>query len=209
MADHPIITTPQLFVLAGPNGAGKSTVARGLLPRTLNIEQFVNADNIAAGLSPFAPETTDLEASRIMLWRMHELLAENVTFAFETTLAGRTHAPFIKEARRAGYLVSLIFIWVETPELSISRVAHRVRQGGHHVPDETVRRRWHRGISNFFELYRPIAQNWVLCDNSSDTLRVIAQGAESSETNVFDPQRLAQIEACLRRGGQNGGRSTS
>jgi predicted ABC-type ATPase len=132
---------PHLFVLAGPNGAGKTTVARVLLPQTLGIRQFVNADNIAAGLSPFAPETTAIQAGKLMLHRIRELMRCGEDFGFETTLAGRGTAALLREAKANLYQVHLIYIWLSSADLAVARVADRVRQGGHDVPEETIRRR--------------------------------------------------------------------
>lgn len=188
----------QLFVIGGSNGAGKSTTARILLPKTLGVQQFVNADNIAAGLSPFAPETTVLQAGRLMIKRTEELLKSRKSFAFETTLAGRRNVPLIKSAMNTGYSVNLIYIWLTCPELAISRVADRVRQGEHPVPDDTVRRRYFRGLVNFFQLYRPLADTWTLCDNSGSDLLVVAQGLISGETRVFDEGRMQRIELSAR-----------
>lgn len=185
---------PELFILGGPNGAGKSTVAQALLPRTVEIHQFVNADFIAEGLSPFAPETTALQAGRLMLERIRALLQCGESFGFETTLAGRTHLQTICNARAAGYIVNLIYIWLRNRGLALSRIADRVRKGGHDVPPETVRRRYNRGLVNFFQLYRPLANTWTLCDNSRRELVVVAQGTSSAQTKVFDAQRLSRIE---------------
>lgn len=189
---------PQLFILAGPNGAGKSTTARVLLPETLGIEQFVNADNIAAGLSPFAPQTAQVEAGKIMLRRIRELLQTRQSFAFETTLAGRAHAGTIRAARDAGCLIHLMYIWLRSAELAVERVAHRVRQGGHDVPVAVILRRYDRGMANFFNLYRPLADTWTVCDNSGKVPVVVAQGSRWSETNVHDPIALRQFEECKR-----------
>jgi predicted ABC-type ATPase len=188
----------QLFVLGGPNGAGKSTTARVLLPNTLGVRQFVNADNIATGLSPFAPETTAIQAGRLMIQRIEELLRGRKSFAFETTLSGRRNVPLIKTAKNAGYSANLIYIWLSSPELAVARVADRVRQGGHSVPEDTIRRRYSRGLVNFFRLYRPLANTWTLCDNSGTELLVVAQGVESGETRVFDEERMERIEQSAR-----------
>jgi predicted ABC-type ATPase len=150
-------TSPDIVAVAGPNGAGKSTVGARLLEETLGIRQYVNADDIARGLSAFAPESAAFEAGRIMLRRMGELARRRETFAFETTLSGRGHARLIGELIAPGYSFHLIYLWLQSPELALQRVAERVRRGGHSVADAVVRRRYQRGLRNFRELYRPLA----------------------------------------------------
>ena len=174
---------PSVIVLAGPNGAGKSTAAAVLLPNWLGLKEFVNADVIARGLSAFNPEGVSLEAGKIMLRRLKDLAAARESFAFETTLASRTFAPWLRELAQAGYDVRLLYFWLPDPEAAIQRVADRVRLGGHHVPSDTVRRRYARGLVNFFELYRPLATSWRLYDNSLGTgSRLIASADHGSET---------------------------
>lgn len=129
-----------------------------------------------------------------MLKRMRELRDRRESFGFETTLAGKRHQVFIQRARDAGYEVHLIYVWLSSPELAIVRVAHRVRLGGHSVPDETVKRRYHRGLANFFDLYRPLATTWTLCDNSSTRIVMVAQGTSVGETEVYDAKALDRIE---------------
>ncbi|MBD3562297.1 AAA family ATPase, partial [Planktothrix sp. FACHB-1355] len=133
---------PNLIVIAGPNGAGKSTVAPILLQETLGVNEFVNADAIAQGLSAFAPEAVAFQAGRIMLERLQQLANQRANFAFETTLASRTFAPWIANLRQAGYVFYLLFLWLPSPEVAIARVQQRVREGGHNVPEETIRRRY-------------------------------------------------------------------
>lgn len=183
-----------LFILAGPNGAGKSTTARVLLPRSLGVTQFVNADNIALGLSPFAPETAVIQAGRLMLRRIKELLQNRESLGFETTLAGRNYVRLIEDARANGYVVNLIYVYLRSPNLAITRVADRVRQGGHDVPTETIRRRYYRGLANFFGRYRSLANSWTLCDNSDRQLIVVAQSIEGDELIVHDPCRYQEIQ---------------
>jgi predicted ABC-type ATPase len=187
------MTNPEIFVLSGPNGAGKSTTATVLLPETLSIDQFVNADLIAKGLSPFAPLSSALEAGRIMHRRIRELRDRSYSFAFETTLASRSYVRFLEDAQQSGFVVHLAFIWLSSPELALSRVAVRVQQGGHDVPAETVRRRYWRGLRNFFDLYLPLANTWTLCDNSSTELEVVARGRQDTEPTVFDRQRFDRV----------------
>jgi len=144
-------STPNLVVLAGPNGAGKSTAAPALLQGTLGVTEFVNADVIAQGLSAFDPDRVALAAGRIMLRRLQELARQGVSFAFETTLASRSFAPWIRELARTGYLFHLVFLWLPSADFAVQRVANRVRLGGHDVPEMTIRRRYHLGLYNFFQ----------------------------------------------------------
>lgn len=180
---------PHLIVIAGPNGAGKSTAAPALLQGTLGITQFVNADAIAQGLSAFAPETVAFQAGRIMLERLQQLANQGVNFAFETTLASRTFAPWIANLRQNGYLFHLIFLWLPNPELAIARVQERVSRGGHNVPEETIRRRYNTGIINFFQLYRNLADNWRFYDNSEPASpQIIASGIRELDEAIYDTE---------------------
>ena len=160
--------SPNVVIVAGPNGSGKSTAAPSLLRDYLGLTEFVNADVIAQGLSGFQAEAVAIRAGRIMQARLRELASQRRDFAFETTLASRSFAPWLRELRDSGYRAHLLFLWLSSPELAISRVAARVQQGGHHVQEETVRRRYRRGLQNFFKLYRPIVDSWTLFDNGSE-----------------------------------------
>lgn len=184
----------ELFVLSGPNGAGKSTTASVLLPEELGVRQFVNADLIAQGLSPFAADQSAIEAGRLMLRRIHDLRLRRESFAFETTLSGRIYAPFLREAQTEGYLVHIIYIWLSSVELARSRVEARVRQGGHGVPADVIERRYWRGIRNFARLYQPLADEWTLCDNSGEEPVVIAEGGQGVSPTVYDPAAYERIQ---------------
>jgi len=177
--------SPTIVVIGGPNGAGKSTAAPGLLGH-LGVETFVNADLIAQGLSGLNPQTRAFEAGRVMLSEMRRLVARNETFAFESTLASRSFAPWIKRLQSCGYEFWLEHVWVPTPEIALARVASRVRAGGHSVPEDVVRRRWRRSAVNFWHLYAPIAQRWVVYDNSNAGAyeRVAQGGLAYRETEV-------------------------
>ena len=140
---------PHIIVIAGPNGSGKSTTAPSLLKGTLGVTEFVNADVIAEGLSAFHPEGAAFHAGRVMLERIHLLAKERVDFAFETTLASRTFAPWIKELKQTGYFFHLVFLWLSNEEFAIARVTERVRMGGHNVPEETISRRYNKGMNTF------------------------------------------------------------
>lgn len=159
--------TPRVLVIGGPNGAGKSTVAGGLLKDHFVLGEFVNADTIASGLSAFAPERAALAAGRVMLTRLKELAASRKVFAFETTMASRSFAPFLERLKSGeGYEVHTVFMFLATPELAIRRVRQRVRAGGHSIPDEVVVRRYGRGISNFVRMYLPLSTSFRVYDNS-------------------------------------------
>lgn len=143
---------PNLYIIAGCNGAGKTTASFTILPEMLNCKEFVNADSIAAGLSPFNPESVAIEAGRLMLSRIHELMKAGVDFAFETTLATRSYVSLVKSAQDAGYKVTLLFIWIDSPATAMQRVAERVVKGGHNIPPEVVDRRYYRGLFNLINL---------------------------------------------------------
>jgi len=177
---------PIVVLIAGPNGAGKSTAAPYILRDLMGIEAFVNADDIARGLSAFNPESVAQAAGRLMLERLRELADQGEDFAFETTLASRSFAPWLAGLREQRYRVMLNFLWVPDPALSISRIEGRVRQGGHFVPDDIVRRRYGRSLRNLFELYQPVADRWVLYDNSLGERRRIARGSLGSLGIVYN-----------------------
>ncbi len=176
---------PKVIVLAGPNGAGKSTCAARLLRGALGVDEFVNADVIAQGLSGFAPQRVALAAGRIMLGRLRELAASRVSFGFETTLASRSFAPWIEELKQSGYLVHLVFLFLPSADMAVARVAERVRRGGHDVPDETIRRRYARGLRNFFKLYQPLADEWQVLDNSKRGKRRLVAAGRATSTDVI------------------------
>lgn len=157
---------PNLYIIAGPNGAGKTTASFNLLPEILRCPNFVNADEIARGLSPFAPETVAIQAGRIMLARIEELLPQKVDFAIETTLATRSYVSLVKRAQKLGYKVHLIFFYLENEEQAIQRVAQRVKEGGHNIPEADIRRRFKRGIANLMKLYAPICENVHILNNT-------------------------------------------
>lgn len=159
-------TVPRIIVIAGPNGAGKTTFAREFLPNDANCPVFVNADLIAAGLAPFAPESVARQAGRVMLQELARHFAARVSFAFETTLSGRGYLRLIKQWQAAGYRVKLIFLQLASPEEAIARVAQRVRQGGHDIPEAMIRRRFAKGRENFERLYAPRVDAWALYDNA-------------------------------------------
>jgi len=181
-------SNPQVVIIAGPNGAGKSTLAPLLLRDTFGLLEYVNADPIAVGLSAFDSASMSFEAGRIMLDRLHSLARLRRNFAFETTLASRSYAPWIVKLRESGYHFHLVFLWLSTSELAMQRVKERVRSGGHAVLDKVVERRYERGIANFFKLYRPLADTWVAYDNSSSTAPLLLSfGGENIPERVIRP----------------------
>lgn len=167
---------PQCYIIAGANGAGKSTTAQVLLPEFLHCNEFVNADAIAAGLSPFNVESVALQAGRLMLERMSYLADKQLSFAFETTLASRSFVPFIKKLQANGYEVNLIFLYLDHVELAIERVQGRVRMGGHAIPTHVIRRRYVSGLKNLFSLYTCVVDTWFIYNNSSVNPELIAYG---------------------------------
>jgi predicted ABC-type ATPase len=177
---------PSIVIVAGPNGAGKSTVAPALLHGTLAVDEFVNADVIASGLSAFDPESAAIAAGRVMLARLHELAEQRESFAFETTLASRTFAPWLRNLRATGYQIHLLFLWLPSAEFALDRVADRVRAGGHNVPAETVRRRYQAGLRNLFSLYEPLASAWRLYDSSGLKPALIAERLGARGLRVYD-----------------------
>jgi predicted ABC-type ATPase len=181
-------TSRQVIVIAGSNGAGKTTLAPFLLRDMLGVLEYVNADPIALGLSGFDPASMSFEAGRIMLGRLHDLAKRRDSFAFESTLASRSYAPWIKGLQAAGYRFHLLFLWLRCVELAIERVAERVRGGGHFVPEEVIRRRYRRSLINFFSLYQPLADTWSTYDNSgSGTPLLVSAGGEKIRPRIVRP----------------------
>lgn len=165
--------SPRVLIIAGPNGAGKTTFAREFLPNEAGCPVFVNADLIAAGLAPFTPESAAIPAARLMLRELDRHFASRTSFAFETTLAGRGYLRLIDQWRAAGYRVKLIFLQLDSPEEAIARVAQRVRQGGHNIPETVIRRRYLAGLENFRHHYTPRVDAWMLYDNSGLTPKLL------------------------------------
>lgn len=166
----------KIIIIAGPNGAGKTTFAREYLPNEANCPTFINADLIAAGLSPFAPELAAIKAARIMLKEIKANVRAGNSFAFETTLSGKTYAKDIVEWKKQGYEITIAFLSLPSAEFAISRVAARVAAGGHNIPEATIRRRFKSGLDNFHQLYKPLASTWALYDNSGNKPKLIARG---------------------------------
>jgi len=177
---------PNIYIVSGCNGAGKTTASYTVLPEILDCQEFVNADNIAAGISPFNPDKVAIAAGRIMLERIGELMKEGADFALETTLSTLSYQSLIRKAQLNGYMVTLLYFWLESPDLAIQRVKKRVFMGGHYIPDEVVVRRYHRGLSNLLNIYLPLCDRWLVLDNMDLTPEIIAQKDEFGEVIVND-----------------------
>jgi len=191
---------PQVLVIGGPNGAGKTTSSRRVFGELLEVSEFVNADVIAAGLSAFDPDSVALTAGRIMLERLRQLAADRANFAFETTLATRSFAPCLSKLRSNGYEVTVVYVWLNSPDLAIRRVATRVLKGGHHVPDETVRRRYHRSAANLLRLYLPLAHRVRVYDNSNPAHPLlVAEKPLSADLVVYNQPHWSQLQTEANR----------
>lgn len=185
---------PRLYIISGCNGAGKTTASYSLLPEMLNCKEFVNSDEFAKGLSPFDPSKASIQASRYMLKKFRYLLERGKDFAIETTLATRTLLKMAKKAQAAGYTVTLLYFWLNSPDLAVERVRARVATGGHDIPEETIRRRYNTGIYYFFSLYAPICERWILADNSQIPFRVIAEGTKNEVLTIRDEETYKTIK---------------
>jgi predicted ABC-type ATPase len=179
--------SPNAYIIAGPNGAGKTTFAREFLPNYADCKNFINADLIAQGMSPFSPETAAFHAGRLMLGEINLLAKRGADFGFETTLSGRSHLHLIGQLKNQGYAAHFFFLWVPSVDLALSRVRGRVLGGGHDVPEAVVRRRFGRSIGNFLVLYRGLADSWTLFDNSGATPNVIAF-EKQGEVRIMEPE---------------------
>jgi predicted ABC-type ATPase len=186
-------------VLAEPNGAGKSTNAAILLPDLIAASAFVNADVIEREITTPDAGSQAFAAGRLMLEEIHRLREIGASFAFETTLASRTFAPPLHDLKAEGYRIYLLYFWLNDPDLCIERVANRVRLGGHHVPADIIRRRYERGLRNFFDLYRPIVDTWHVCDNSGGSPVLVAERLAGSPDSIVLPdiwQVMQQKAGC-------------
>ena len=184
-----------MYIISGCNGAGKTTASYSLLPEMLGCKEFVNSDEFAKGLSPFDPSKASIQASRYMLMKIRYLLKRGQDFAVETTWATRTLLKIVKQAQAAGYTVTLLYFWLNSPELAIARVRARVEAGGHNIPEETIVRRYHTGIYYFFNLYAPISERWILADNSQIPFRVVAEGTKNEILTIRDEDSYQKIKA--------------
>lgn len=188
-------TMPSLYIIAGCNGAGKTTASFTVLPELLNIREFVNADEIARGLSPFQPEKVAIQAGKIMLRRIDELLEEGKDFAFETTLSTRSFVILCEEARQKRYDLYMVFLWLPSVNHAIERVKDRVSEGGHDIPQDTIVRRYHAGLKNFINLYQSLMDYWLLIDNSGKQLVLIAEGAMNSKSIIHDLEKWKTVKS--------------
>ncbi|MBE6319115.1 MAG: zeta toxin [Bacteroidales bacterium] len=173
-----------IYIISGCNGAGKTTASYTVLPEILQCREYVNADEIAKGLSPFNPEGVAIEAGRLMLQRIEELLNRNESFSIETTLATKTYINLVRRAQKKGYWVHLIYFWLETPELAIQRVAERVSKGGHNIPIDVIRRRYKAGICNLFNLFMKEVDLWIIYDNSCTPRSFVAKGGKKISNEI-------------------------
>jgi predicted ABC-type ATPase len=182
----------RLMMIAGPNGAGKTTTANAFLFQHKEIyDDFLNADHIAQGLSPLHPESVNRQAGELMITRFHDHLKLGVNFAFETTASGVSYATHLKRAKEDGYEINLMYLWLSSPDQAVKRVAQRVKQGGHHIPEEDIRRRYYRGLRNLINLYLPLANTVLILDNSSAESgigKIIAKKEQSGQLQIEDKE---------------------
>ncbi|MCX5704910.1 MAG: zeta toxin family protein [Candidatus Omnitrophica bacterium] len=186
-----------VYIIAGPNGSGKTTFAKLFLPDYVNCPNFVNADLIAQGLAPFGPRAAAIKAGKLVLQEIHEYARRGVDFAFETTLSGKSYARLLTDLKSKDYALHLFFLWIPSPELAIARIKDRVIEGGHHVPAEDVRRRFTRGINNFFNLYEPLLDSWMLFDNSKAKPVLIAK-RRNGHKEVINDVLFAAVQRSVR-----------
>lgn len=187
-----------LYIIAGCNGAGKTTASMTILPKSLLVKEFVNADEIAKGLSPFNPEGVAIEAGRLMLERINHLLDKDESFSIETTLATRSYINLVRNAHKRGYIVNIIYFWLESPELAVSRVAERVSKGGHNIPKDVILRRYYKGIYNLFNLFMDEVDVWTIYDNSKYKRERIAFGGKNIKLVVNDIDKFNKIKSYVK-----------
>nr|WP_315138861.1 zeta toxin family protein [uncultured Capnocytophaga sp.] len=191
---------PKLYIIAGCNGAGKTTASFTILPEILGCKEFINADEIAKGLSPFQPESVAMQAGRIMLARMDELLQKGETFAFETTLATKSYKQKIEWAQANGYEVTLLFFWLDSPNIAKERVAQRVAEGGHNIPLETIERRYYNGIANLFAIYIDMVDICYIFDNSEGERTPIAKKYKGGKEIIYNTDLYNQMKNSYEKG---------
>ncbi len=188
------LKVPNLYIISGCNGAGKTTASFTILPGMLDCKEFVNADEIAKGLSPFQPESVSFHAGRIMVERINDLLNSGADFAFETTLTTLSYLNTIKVAKEKGYSVTLLYFWLDDVDLAIERVKIRVSEGGHNIPEETIRRRYFRGVYNLTNRFTAICDYWIVINNSSRPSTFIAEGQGTIKLTIHDEMSWRQIK---------------
>ncbi|RYE18719.1 MAG: zeta toxin [Sphingobacteriaceae bacterium] len=184
---------PNLYIIAGCNGAGKTTASYTILPGILNCKEFINADEIAKGISPFQPETVSILAGRIMLERINELLNQQVDFAIETTLTTLSYRKTIELARSKGYQITLLYFWLNDVELAIERVKIRVSEGGHNIPEDVIIRRYYKGIYNLIDVFINLCDDWIIADNSVKPYTIIATGKSSKRIEIRDSKKWIKL----------------
>ncbi|MEG4394804.1 zeta toxin family protein [Microcoleus sp. BROC3] len=184
---------PNIYIIGGPNGSGKTTVSLRLLPYFLECFEYVNADAIAAGMSQFNPESVAILAGRLMIQRLRTLSDSGTDFAFETTLAARNFGRFLSNCKTKGYTINLIYFWLQSPELAIERVQRRVESGGHSIPEDVIRRRYDRGRRNLTSLYLPLCDSWMVYNNSSPALLLVARKNAQGEPIIYEKETWYQI----------------
>ena len=186
---------PNIYIIAGCNGAGKTTASFTILPEMLDCKEFVNADEIARGLSPFQPESVSFHAGRIMLERIEELMSNKVDFAFETTLTTLSYTNTIRLAKELGYTITLLYFWLNDVNLAIERVKNRVSEGGHNIPEETIKRRYYRGMHNLTNRFINICDYWIVINNSSRPHTFVVEGQFETELRIYDDVIWQQIKS--------------
>jgi predicted ABC-type ATPase len=191
---YKLLKVPNLYIISGCNGAGKTTASFTILPEMLDCKEFVNADEIAKGLSPFQPESVSFQAGRIMLERIEELINSSVDFAFETTLTTLSYLNTIKLAKEKGYSVTLLFFWLNDVNLAIERVKIRVSEGGHNIPEETIKRRYFRGIYNLSNKFIELCDFWIVINNSSKPFTFVAEGQSIAQIKIYDESVWQKIK---------------
>ena len=184
---------PKLYIISGCNGAGKTTASYTILPEMLACREFVNADEIARGLSPFKPESMSIQAGKIMIERISNLISNGTDFAIETTLATKMYTKVIRYAQERGYKVTLLFFWLSVPNLAVERVKMRVASGGHNIEEKTIRRRYDIGIKNLFSLYIPLFEYWMIINNSTLPPELIAEGGKNQEQKIYNKPTYNKI----------------
>ncbi len=187
-----------LYIISGCNGAGKTTASYTVLPEILGCKEFVNADEIARGLSPFNPVSVAIEAGRLMLQRIEDLLARDQSFSIETTLATRSYVNLVRRAKERGYRVSLLYFWLDSPQLAMHRVAERVSKGGHDIAKSTITRRYVAGINNLFKLFVPLVDYWAVFDNSDTPRRTVATGGLKAKTEIMENVSFEKMKSYVK-----------
>jgi len=186
---------PELYIIAGCNGAGKTTASYTVLPEIFNCREFINADEIAKGLSPFQPEKVAIQAGRIMLQRINHLILERESFAFETTLSTLSYRHTVQKAKSAGYRVTLIFFWLNDVNLALKRVKARVADGGHDIPEETIKRRYTTGLKNLVHIFTDMVDKWIIVDNSKKRFSLIAENTSTNKLIIHDKEKWLTIKS--------------